>query len=136
MTDTILHWMHDNQTAAVVAVFALSFAESFAFVSLLVPATSILLGLGTVIGAAGMSFLPIYLAAAAGAFLGDWAAFELAVWLGPRLAATWPISRHPDLLKEASERFARWGLIAVFVGRFFGPMRAARLRPPAAEATR
>ena len=38
-------------------VFLLSFLESFAFVSLIVPATFILLGVGALIGAAGVGFL-------------------------------------------------------------------------------
>ena len=69
-------------------VFLLSLLESFAFVSLIVPATFILLGVGALIGAAGVGFLFAWAGAAAGAFAGDWAAFELAAWLGPKLAGT------------------------------------------------
>jgi membrane protein DedA with SNARE-associated domain len=123
--EAILEWVRDHQSGAAPVVFLLSFLESFAFISLIVPATFVLLGVGAAVGASGIDFLPIYLAAVAGAFFGDWAAFEIAVWLGPKLAATWPISRKPTLLKEGTEWFARWGLAAVFFGRFFGPMRAA-----------
>jgi membrane protein DedA with SNARE-associated domain len=42
---------HENWTAPL--VFFLSFLESFAFVSLIVPATFVLLGIGALIGAAG-----------------------------------------------------------------------------------
>ena len=105
--------------------FSCHFLSPFAFVSLIVPATFILLGIGALIGAAGIGFLPSYAGAVAGAFLGDWAAFELAVWLGPKVAGIWPISRDPTLLKQASEWFGQWGIAAVFFGRFFGPMRAA-----------
>ena len=31
---------------------------------------------------------------------------------------------HPDLLRGGVAFFKRWGLLAVFVGRFFGPLRA------------
>ena len=106
-------------------VLVLAFLESFAFISLLVPATLILLGIGAMIGAAGLSFPPIFAAAAIGAFLGDWAAFEIALWLGPRVSTIWPISRNPQLLERASLWFARWGMAAIFFGRFVGPLRAA-----------
>ena len=123
--EAILQWVRDHEHWAAPLVFFLSFLESFAFVSLIVPATFILLGIGALIGAAGIGFLPSYAGAVAGAFLGDWAAFELAVWLGPKLANTWPISRNPELLKQAAEWFKGWGIATVFFGRFCGPMRAA-----------
>ena len=124
-TQTFIHFVRDNQAWAAPLVFTLAFLESFAFVSLLVPATAILIGVGALAGVAGLSFWPIYVAAVAGAFVGDWLAFELALWLGPHVTEVWPISRKPELLRWASEWFARWGVAAVFFGRFFGPMRAA-----------
>jgi membrane protein DedA with SNARE-associated domain len=124
-SDAILQLIRENERWAAPLVLALSFLESFAFVSLLVPATIILVGVGALIGATGIAFAPIYAAAVAGAFLGDWAAYELALWLGPRIASVWPISRDPTLLDRGSAWFTRWGIVAVFLGRFFGPMRAA-----------
>jgi membrane protein DedA with SNARE-associated domain len=123
--ETIVQFVRENERWAAPLVFILAFLESFAFISLVVPATVVLVGIGALIGVAGMGFWPIYAAAAAGAFCGDWAAFEVAAWLGPKLTSTWPISSNPDLLKQASAWFARWGIAAIFVGRFFGPMRAA-----------
>jgi membrane protein DedA with SNARE-associated domain len=124
-SEVILQWVRDHKIWVGPVVFLLSFLESFAFVSLIVPATFILLGVGALIGAAGVGFLFAWAGAAAGAFAGDWAAFELAAWLGPKLAGTWPISRNPALLDRAAEWFRRWGMATVFFGRFFGPMRAA-----------
>ena len=36
----------------------------------------------------------------------------------------WPLSRHPDLLPRGHAFFQRWGAGSVFLGRFFGPLRA------------
>ena len=124
-SEAVLQWVREHEIWIGPVVFLLSFLESFAFVSLIVPATFILLGIGALIGAAGAGFVLAYAGAAAGAFAGDWAAFELAAWLGPQLGGTWPISRNPALLERASEWFRRWGIATVFFGRFFGPMRAA-----------
>jgi len=120
----VVAWIRDHESWMAPLVFVLAFLESFAFVSLLVPATLILLGIGALIGAGGFAFFPCFVAATAGAFAGDWAAFELAGWLGPGLVRIWPLSRYPAFLSQASEWFARWGLAAVFFGRFFGPLRA------------
>lgn len=36
----------------------------------------------------------------------------------------WPLSRYPDMLPSA-ERFVKsWGVPSIFIGRFFGPLRA------------
>lgn len=127
-----MHGMLDHATAFIRAheawtlpvVFALAFCESFAFLSLIVPATAILLAVGGLIGASRMSFWGVWSVAAAGAFAGDWLAYELAFYLKDRIAHIWPLSRHPDLIANGHRLFDRWGLLSVFIGRFFGPLRA------------
>jgi membrane protein DedA with SNARE-associated domain len=37
----------------------------------------------------------------------------------------WPLSRHPDLLPKGEAFVKRWGVMAIFIGRFFGPLRAS-----------
>ena len=37
----------------------------------------------------------------------------------------WPLSRHPDLLPRGEVFFRKWGILGVFIGRFFGPLRSA-----------
>ncbi len=113
---------HEGWTAPI--VFALSFCESFAFVSLAVPATVILFGVGGLIGASGIAFWSVWVAAALGAFVGDWLAYELALYFKDQIAHWWPLSRNPAALSRAIIFFRRWGMLAVFVGRFFGPLRA------------
>ena len=105
-------------------VFLLAFSESFAFVSLAVPATGILLGIGGLIGAARIAFWPIWLAAALGAIAGDWASYELALRFKERILHMRVFSTRPELIRRGIEFFRRWGIVAVFVGRFFGPFRA------------
>lgn len=123
--DTVVEFVRTHQTWALPVVFILSFGESMAFLSLLLPATVILLGLGVLFGESGISFLSVWLAAAAGAFLGDW----LSWWLGYRyqeqVEKMWPLSRHPKIMERAHRFFERWGFWGAFFGRFFGPLRAA-----------
>ena len=124
LTDAAVELVRSHSAWAPPIVFALAFCESFAFVSLIVPATVLLLAIGGMVGASGIGFGFIWVAAAAGAIAGDWLAYELASWLKDRVTHTWPLSRHPLLVAKGFAFFRRWGIAAVFAGRFFGPLRA------------
>ena len=121
----LLDFMKVHQAWAAPIVFALAFAESLAFVALLVPATVILWGVGALIGAASLDFWPIWLAAALGAALGDWVSYWLGYHFHDRIARMWPIRNYPTLLPRGHAFFEKWGALGVFGGRFIGPLRAA-----------
>jgi membrane protein DedA with SNARE-associated domain len=59
-----------------------------------------------------------------GAIGGDWLAYWLALFFKDRVLQTWPLANHPDLVARSVAFFNKWGMLAVFVGRFFGPFRA------------
>jgi membrane protein DedA with SNARE-associated domain len=103
---------------------ALAFCESLAVLSLFVPATVILLGIGALVGGADIPFWPVVLAAAVGAALGDWLSYEVGRWLGPGARTKWPLRLYPELMARAEAFVGRWGAAAVALGRFFGPARA------------
>ena len=121
----VIEFVQDNRAWAAPIVFALAFGESLAFISLLLPATIALIGIGALIGASGIEFLPIFLAAAIGATLGDWLSYWIGLEFHASIARLWPFSRHPDYLPRGHALVERWGFYAVFVGRFFGPFRAS-----------
>lgn len=121
----LLDFIRVNQGWATPIVFVLAFAESLAFIALLVPATVILWGVGAMIGASGINFWPIWLAAALGAALGDWVSYWLGYHYHEQIARMWPLSRYPDSMPTAKIFFEKWGAPGVFIGRFFGPLRAA-----------
>ena len=102
----------------------LAFGESLAFLSLLFPATVILLGVGALIGEGGLHFLPVFLAAAAGGFFGDWLSYYIGYYYKDNVRHMWPISRSPQTLVRGHQFFEKWGIWGVFFGRFFGPFRA------------
>src|SRR5215471_19834965 len=122
--DIVIEFVRLHQNWAAPLMFVLAFFESFAFVSLVVPATVILFGVSGLMGAARIEFWPVYAAAVAGAFAGDWLAFELALHFKARIGNVWPLSSNPGLLRTGSDLFGKWGTGIVFVGRFFGPLRA------------
>ena len=118
-------FVREHAAWAPAIVFALAFGESLAFISLLIPAWGALVAIGALIGPGGVSFWPVWIAAALGAALGDW----LSYWIGLKLEYTvahhWPLSRHPDLIPRGEAFVKKWGAFGIFIGRFVGPLRAS-----------
>ena len=122
--DAVAMFVRDHAVWAPPIVFALAFGESLAFISLLIPAWSVLVAIGALIGSSGINFYPVWIAGALGAASGDWLSYWIGLKLEYSVAKIWPLSRHPDLIPRG-ERFVRaWGIPGIFIGRFFGPLRA------------
>ena len=121
----LIDFVRQHQGWAAPVVLVLAFGESLAFISLLVPAWGALVAIGAAIGASDVSFWPVLFAGTLGAALGDW----LSYWIGrrykERVAQMWPLSKFPDLLPRGEIFVKRWGVASIFIGRFFGPLRAS-----------
>ncbi|MDQ0473109.1 DedA family protein [Labrys wisconsinensis] len=125
ITQATLAFVRTHEAWGLPIVFALAFGESLAFLSLLLPATVILLALGVLVGESGIAFWPLWSAAVLGAVAGDWLSFWIGLRLKHGVARYWPLSRYPDLIPRGHRFFERWGTLGVFFGRFFGPLRAS-----------
>ncbi|MEX0841320.1 MAG: DedA family protein [Xanthobacteraceae bacterium] len=121
----VADFIREHQAWGPPIVFALAFGESLAFISLLLPAWAALVAVGVLINSSHLDLWPFLIAGAIGAALGDWVSYWIGVKLGPAVAHVWPISRHPDLLPRGERFLKKWGVAAVFIGRFFGPLRAS-----------
>ena len=121
----VVEFVRTHAAWAAPIAFALAFGESLAFISLLIPAWAALVGIGVLIGSGDLNLWPIWLAGSLGAALGDWLSYWVGIKIGPPVAHMWPISRHPELLPKGEAFVARWGVLAIFIGRFFGPLRAS-----------
>ena len=121
----VVEFVRAHQGSELPVVAALAFGESLAVISLFLPATVALVGIGALIGASDIAFTPVWISAALGAAFGDW----LSYWFGAKfkepVGKLWPLSHHPDLIPKGEDFVRRWGVGAVFIGRFFGPARAA-----------
>src|ERR1700690_1952740 len=113
---------HANWAAAI--MFVTAFGESFAFVSLLFPGTTLLIAAGTLMPSGTLPYAPVFIGAVLGATLGDTVSYWIGRRFGGGIARLWPFSRYPELLPNGIDFFARHGGKSVFIGRFFGPLRA------------
>src|SRR6202008_4666939 len=121
----LANFVRDHQAWASPIVLLLAFGESLAFISLLVPAWGALVAIGALIGASGISFWPIWIAGSIGAALRDWGSYSFGYKVKGRGAQMWPLSRYPDILPRGEAFVRRWGVPSIFIGRFFGPLRAS-----------
>ncbi|HEX9159385.1 MAG TPA: DedA family protein [Rhizomicrobium sp.] len=111
-------------------MFIVSFGESFVGLSLLFPGTTIMIIAGTLVrwpfnphGA--LSVWPLMIGGILGAVSGDAISFWLGRRFGHYLEKHWYFVRNPDFLPRGYRFFERYGTASVFIGRFFGPVRAA-----------
>ncbi|MBN9147728.1 MULTISPECIES: DedA family protein [unclassified Nitrobacter] len=121
----LIAFVRDHQVWAAPIVLVLAFGESLAFISLLVPAWGVLVAIGAMLGPGQVNFWPVWIAGAVGAALGDWLSYWFGYHFKDRVAEMWPLSRHPDLLPRGQAFVRRWGIPSIYIGRFFGPLRAS-----------
>lgn len=124
-TDLIYSVVREHRYWAAPIVFALAFGESIALVSLVLPFWGMLVAIGALLSPSGHEFVLLWLAASAGAALGDWVSYWLGFHFHDQIARMWPLSRHPDLLPRGHAFFERYGAWAIVLGRFSGPFRAS-----------
>jgi membrane protein DedA with SNARE-associated domain len=121
----LVDFVKAHQVWAAPIVFALCFAESLAFISLLIPAWAALVAIGTLIAAGGLNFWPIWIAGSVGAACGDWLSYWIGKKLETRVYHIWPLSKHPQLIPMGENFVKKWGPLAIVIGRFSGPLRAS-----------
>lgn len=128
MMDTLIAtfdgWIRAGAGWAPTAVFVITFLESLPGISLLVPATALLLAIGALLGTGTLEPGPILIAAIMGAIAGDAVGFWVSRAVGPRVVRRWLPRSQRRSYARALLLFRRWGWAAVFFGRFLGPVRA------------
>ena len=122
--DQCVRLIETHQAWAGVVVGLLAFGESLILIGILLPGTTVLVIVGGLVGAGLIHPLPVVLAAIIGAALGDVVSFYLGIWLGRGVVHKWPLNRHRSEIARARLFFRRYGFAAIFLGRFFGPVRA------------
>jgi membrane protein DedA with SNARE-associated domain len=121
----LIDFVRQHQSWAAPIVLLLAFGESLAFISLLIPAWGALVAIGALIGVSGISFWPVCIAGGIGAALGDWLSYWFGFKYKDQVARMWPLSSYPDLLPRGDAFVRKWGVPSIFIGRFFGPLRAS-----------
>src|SRR4029077_15767737 len=92
----LLAFIKAHESWAVAIVFITGFGESFAFLSLLFPGTTLLIAAGTLMSDRTLSYTPVLIGAVLGATLGDTVSYWIGRRFGSGIARIWPFSRNPE----------------------------------------
>ena len=125
--ETIVSFVRDNQAWAAPLAFGTAFLESFCFLSILWPGTAILIGISALLAAGGMkidALWPAIVAAGFGGALGYAISYWIGLYFKDRLLTSWPFNKSPETIAQGKAFFDKYGTASVFLGHFFGPVRA------------
>src|SRR2546423_12128905 len=109
LVQPLIEFVRSHEAWAAPIMFCLAFAESLAFISLLVPAWGVLVGIGALIGPSGIAFVPIWLAGALGAACGDWLSYWLGATFQTAISPVWALARPPQLPPPGRAFVEGWG---------------------------
>ncbi len=122
--EAILNSIAGNLWLSVLFIFLVCVGEAVFLLGLLVPSLPILLLTGGLIAAGKLPFWEIYLAAVAGAVVGD----AISYWIGhafkDRIKQMWPFRNYLHLIEQGEVFFQRHGVAAILIGRFITGVKA------------
>ena len=121
--DAFAQFIETHRAWAAPLLGLLAFGESLVLVGLFIPATPMMILVGGLIGSGVLPPIPVVVCTIVGAILGDIVSYALGRITGPRVVYKWPLSRYRHGVARARLFFRRYGLSAVFFGRFLGPIR-------------
>jgi membrane protein DedA with SNARE-associated domain len=122
--NAVVAFVQAHQAWAAPIAFAFAFGESLAFVSLILPSTVILVTVGGLLGASDIDVWPVVAAAAVGAALGYAVSYWIGLYYKDSINSLWPFRDYPAMMQRGEAFFEKYGVFGVFLGHFFGPLRA------------
>jgi undecaprenyl-diphosphatase len=127
MTQALSHFVDflgAHQMLAILFAFLVAFGEALLIIGLFVPSTTVLVGLGALIGLGKMAFLPVFAATVAGAIAGDALSFWAGVHWKEQIRTFWPFSRYGALMEKGEQFITRHGGKSIFIVRFIPGVKA------------
>jgi membrane protein DedA with SNARE-associated domain len=122
--NAISAFVADHHAWAGLALGVATFVESLVLVGAFVPATAVLLLAGGLIASGALDPMTVLLWCASGAALGDAVSYAIGRRLGPAALRTRAFRKHRRVIARTRLFSRRYGVSAIFIGRFFGPLRA------------
>jgi membrane protein DedA with SNARE-associated domain len=104
-------------------VFVIGLLKSTPVIAVFVPSTAMFIALAAAYNAGGGAFVPLWLAATAGATSGDVIFYGLGHRYRHGITKVWPLSRTPELFARGEAIFVKWGTLSVFAGKFVWGIR-------------
>lgn len=123
-THAVSGWIAQNSAWAGLVIGLLTFGESMLVVGAFLPATVLLVAAGGLIAAGTLDAASVIVFAIAGAIVGDAVSYALGRRFGERVLRHRWLAPHETVVAKARDAAVRHGVLALFAGRFGGPLRA------------
>lgn len=123
--EAILRFIETHHAWGAVMFGLLAFGESLVVIGVLIPGTTVMLAVGPLVGAGLIPFWEVYVGGVIGGFLGDAVSYAVGRRFGPPAKAWLTARGRQHTVERAEAAFVRFGWLAVFAGRFIGPLRAS-----------
>lgn len=120
----LVAFVETNHDYAGPVLALLTLGESLLIIGIIIPASVVMLVMGGLMGSGMVDPVSVLLWGIAGAIVGDAISYFFGRWMGYALLHTWPLKHQRRAVARARLLFMRHGAMAVFVGRFLGPLRA------------
>ena len=117
-------FVFDHHGAAGLMLGVATFLESLLLIGAFVPATALMLLAGGLIATGALDPVSVVLWSVGGATLGDAVSYGLGLRLGGGALRRPFFRRHRRAIARTRLFSRRYGIAAIFLGRFFGPLRA------------
>ena len=118
VVETVVTFVREHESWAGPIAFLVAFGESFAFLSLIIPGTAILVGIAALLAASGIEasvLFPAILWAGFGGSLGYAASYWIGRYFKDSVPHIWPFTTRPHLITQAQEFFESYGAFGVFL---------------------
>lgn len=126
--DSLLHpvaeFISRHHAWAAAVLGAITFFESLVLIGAFIPATALMVLAGGLIAAGVLDPIPVIVCCVVGATLGDAVSYALGRNLGPSALRHPAFKPHRRNVARTRLFTRRHGGMAIFIGRFFGPLRA------------
>lgn len=117
-------FIREHHVWAGVVLGAITLVESLVLVGAFIPATALLVLAGGLIAAGVLDPVSVIAGCVIGAVIGDAISYAIGRHLGPRtLRHPW-LAAHRRKIARTRLYCQRYGVYSIYVGRFFGPLRA------------
>lgn len=114
----------DHRAWAGLVLGLATFLESLVLIGAFVPATALMLLAGGLIATGALDPVTVVLWSVGGAALGDAVSYALGLRLGGGVLALPFLRPHRRAIARTRLFSSRYGVASIFLGRFFGPLRA------------
>jgi membrane protein DedA with SNARE-associated domain len=121
--EKVIAFVKANQSMGPLVVFLISMSETIVILSVFVPSTLLLFGIGGLFAVAGIPLMPSLIAGWMGGAIGFSLMYLISAMTGARLLGYWPFRKFGPVIERTKDFSRRWGIWGVAIGHFGGPIR-------------